>query len=76
MVPEDLKELYRTVFASPDGRQVLADLLARTGVYSVTFVTDNTHETAFKEGQRSVGLFLRSTTTVDDVRDLPTHTEE
>ena len=76
MTPDELKELYRTIFGSPDGRQVLDDLLARTSIYGVTFVADNTHETAFKEGQRSVGLFLRSTTTVDDVRELPTHTEE
>jgi len=76
MKPEELKALYRTVFGSPDGRQVFDDLLARTSVYSVTFKADNTHETAFSEGQRSVGLFLRNMITVDDVRELPTSTEE
>ena len=76
MTPEELKALYRTVFAGPDGQQVFDDILSRPRVYSVTFVSDNTHETAFKEGQRSVGLFLRNMVNVDDVRELPTTTEE
>ena len=76
MTPDELKQAYRSLFASNDGKVVLNDLMARTSVYGVTFTPDNTHETAFKEGQRSVGLFLRSMLTVEDVRDLPTQAEE
>jgi len=76
MTPEELKQAYRTLFASGDGQVVLNDLMARTSVYGVTFTPENTHETAFKEGQRSVGLFLRNMITVDDVRELPTNAEE
>ena len=76
MTPDELRELYRTLFASADGKAVYNDLMARTSVYGVTFTPENTHETAFKEGQRRVGLFLRNMVTVDDVRELPTSTEE
>ena len=76
MTPDELRGLYRTLFASADGQAVYNDLMARTSVYGVTYTADSTHETAFKEGQRSVGLFLRNMVTVDDVRELPTSTEE
>lgn len=40
---------------TPDGREWMWDLLASCGVFSQSYAGD-THDTAFNEGRRSVGL--------------------
>ena len=57
MTPEELKTLYKTVFATDDGVRVLNDMATRFSVHSSTFSTEPT-ETAYREGQRTVVLFL------------------
>ena len=57
MKPEELKILYKTVFATDDGVRVLNDMAQRFCVHSSTFSTEPT-ETAYREGQRTVVLFL------------------
>lgn len=48
----------RELFASPDGRVVLVELLGITGVLATSHVRGDSHDTAFNEGRRSVGLEL------------------
>lgn len=53
-----IKSKYRDVFLDPTrplGREVLHDLLRRTGVFAVS-MRGQTELTAYQEGRRSVGL--------------------
>jgi len=58
--PKDLRATYKSIFESEDGQIILEDLSRRFGVYRTSFVPDS-NETAFREGQRDVLLFLHST---------------
>jgi len=60
MDPKDLRATYKSIFESEDGQIILEDLSRRFGVYRTSFVPDS-DETAFREGQRDVLLFLHST---------------
>tara|TARA_R100001530_G_C4230529_1_gene132535 strand:+ start:112 stop:318 length:207 start_codon:yes stop_codon:yes gene_type:complete len=57
MTPKELRQTYRTVLMSEDGEKVMEDLGARFGLWKSSF-TPNSDETAFREGQRDVVLFL------------------
>jgi hypothetical protein len=59
MNPKELRQTYRTVLMSEDGEKVLEDLGARFGLWKSSF-TPNSDETAFREGQRDVVLFLHN----------------
>jgi len=59
VTPEDTIQLYKTVFGSEDGESILKDLGVRFCEHSSTFSNDP-HETAYREGQRTVLLFIRS----------------
>jgi|TARA_R100001530_G_scaffold81508_1_gene56878 predicted oxidoreductase (fatty acid repression mutant protein) len=61
MTPKELRQTYRAVLMSEDGEKVIEDLSARFGLYTSSF-TPNSDETAFREGQRDVVLFLLSMT--------------
>jgi len=54
------RDAYRMLFDSEDGEIVLDDLEARFHIHGTTFTPDP-HETAFREGQRSVVLWIKST---------------
>lgn len=45
---------YDTIFSTPEGKRVLADLAQRHGVFETVFVPGDPHHTAFREGKRSV----------------------
>ncbi len=45
---------YKTVFDSPDGQMVLADLIKFTNAHEQSFVPGAADETAFHEGMRRV----------------------
>ena len=60
MDPKDLRAAYKSIFESEDGQIILEDLSRRFGAYRTSFVP-NSDETAFREGQRDVLLFLHST---------------
>jgi hypothetical protein len=47
---------YKQTFESLAGQRVLHDLMATCGAMRSSFVKDNSHETAFREGQRNVFL--------------------
>ena len=56
---EDLRAAYKTLLNSKDGQIVMKDLQARYHIHGSTFSIDP-NETAYREGQRTVVLFLLS----------------
>lgn len=54
---KELIKTYKRVFESSDGEEVLEDLKKRCNFHTTSFVNDS-HETAFREGQRSVVLLI------------------
>lgn len=50
------RHLYRSVFATPEGKAVLADLLRFCHIGQLTYVPGNFDNSAFNEGKRRVGL--------------------
>jgi hypothetical protein len=57
---EQLRKDYKIVFGSDEGKRVLEDISIRCHERTTTFNKDNSHETAFLEGQRSMLLFLKA----------------
>tara|TARA_Y100000004_G_scaffold93995_1_gene105269 strand:- start:52 stop:276 length:225 start_codon:yes stop_codon:yes gene_type:complete len=57
---KQLQKDYKIVFGSDEGQRVLDDISKRCHESSTTFSKDNSHETAFLEGQRSVILFIKA----------------
>ena len=55
-----LKEDYKIIFGSEEGQRVLDDISIRCHERTTTFNKDNSHETAFLEGQRSIYLFIKA----------------
>ena len=51
---------YKFVFGSDEGKQILDDLSKRCHEYVTTHAKENSHETAFLEGQRSVLIFIKN----------------
>lgn len=56
----ELKENYKITFNSEQGQKVLNDLEKRCHEFATTFSKDNSHETAFLEGQRSTLIFIKA----------------
>ena len=52
------KEDYETVFSSKAGRRVLSDLMANFHAGRSSHVPGDSHETAFREGERHVVLHV------------------
>jgi hypothetical protein len=59
VTPKELKATYRSALNSDDGKKVLEDLDARFGLWKSSY-TPNSDETAFREGQRDVLLFIHN----------------
>ena len=59
MTPEDLRASYKLVLNSKDGETIIKDMEARFHIHGSTYSVDPT-ETAYREGQRTVVLFLKS----------------
>jgi hypothetical protein len=57
---DQLRNDYKIVFGSDEGKRVLEDISIRCHESSTTFSKDNSHETAFLEGQRSILIFLKA----------------
>jgi|TARA_B110000977_G_C10582134_1_gene300845 hypothetical protein len=56
---KQIREDYKITFGSEEGKRVLEDISIRCHESSTTFSKDNSHETAFLEGQRSISLFIK-----------------
>jgi len=62
-VEKKLKQLqsdYKITFGSDEGKRILDDISIRCHERTTTFSKDNSHETAFLEGQRSILLFIKA----------------
>jgi len=57
---EQLRKDYKIAFGSDEGKRVLEDISIRCHESSTTFSKDNSHETAFLEGQRSISIFIKA----------------
>ena len=57
---QNLKNNYKIIFNSGDGKEILADLEKRCHYHATTNVKGDSHESAYMEGQRSVLLFIKS----------------
>ena len=57
---EQLKKDYKIIFNTDEGKRVLNDLEKRCHEFVSTFSKDNSYETAFLEGQRSVLIFIKA----------------
>ena len=57
---KELKNDYKLTFSSEQGQRVLNDLEKRCHEFVTTFSKDNSHETAFLEGQRSTLIFIKA----------------
>jgi hypothetical protein len=55
---EELKLAYRRTFNTEDGERVLKDLKLRFSFEASTFVPNDPHYSAFKEGQRDAVLLI------------------
>ena len=49
---------YISVFSSPEGKRVLFHLMQTHGILGTCFVEKDSHQSAFKEGERNVVLRL------------------
>jgi len=59
MTPDDLRNAYKHLFDTDDGKIVLDDLQRRFHIHGTVFSTEPT-DTAYCEGQRTVVLFIQS----------------
>ena len=57
---EELRQDYKIIFNTDEGKRVLNDLEKRCHEFVSTFSKDNSYETAFLEGQRSVLIFIKA----------------
>ena len=55
---EKRREDYKTVFASGAGQRVLADLMAQFHIGRSSHMSGDSHETAFREGERHAVLHI------------------
>lgn len=58
MTPDDLRNAYKLLFNTDDGKVVLEDLQRRFHIHGSTFSSEPT-DTAYREGQRTVVLFIQ-----------------
>jgi len=68
---ENLRDAYKMVFNSEDGQRVLEDMAARFHMNASVYSTEPT-DTAYREGQRTVVLFIKSMLTEipDQIKEL------
>ena len=57
---QNLKNNYKIIFNSGEGKVILDDLEKRCHYHSTTNIKGDSHESAYMEGQRSVLLFIKS----------------
>jgi hypothetical protein len=55
----DLRDL-ELIMCQPEGRRLISRILGLSGVFRLSYEKGDTHETAFREGQRNIGNILFS----------------
>lgn len=63
---QQLTAAYKHVFSTEDGKLVLHDLLRSCHALKSSYCRENTHDTAFAEGQRNVALRILGFLNVTD----------
>lgn len=60
VVAEEMREhnMWRDVMNDASGARILRMILEESGIYRTTYVRGDQFDTAFREGQRNVGLWL------------------
>jgi hypothetical protein len=53
-----LTRAWRALEESPGGKMVLGDLLGACGVLEVSHTPGDSHDTAYRDGRRSIGLHV------------------
>tara|TARA_R100000781_G_scaffold101780_1_gene65284 strand:- start:397 stop:612 length:216 start_codon:yes stop_codon:yes gene_type:complete len=59
LTPDQLQILYKEIFTSDSGQKVMEDLGKRFSMNTSTY-TPNSDETVYREGQRSVLVFIHN----------------
>lgn len=59
-------KVYREVFNTPSGKMVLKDLAKFCGQNSPTYVSGDSHASAYREGMRRVFLRIQSLIDLDE----------
>ncbi len=67
-----LVTIYRSVFGTVKGKEILHDLIEKCGLYKTSYVPRDAQGTAFNEGMRSMIMYVIAKLELkpDDVRDL------
>ena len=55
-----LREFYKIIFESDEGKKIMSDLEKRCHYNATTNVVGDSHESAYRKGQRSVLLFIKN----------------
>ena len=65
---KELKIAYGMTFNSEHGKQVLRDLLDNCHVFHTSYIPGNSLDSAFREGERNVGLRILDMLNIDDIK--------
>ena len=57
---EQVKNNYKSIFKTDEGKQVMSDLEKRCHYHTTTNIKGDSHESAYMEGQRSILLFIKA----------------
>lgn len=63
---EAIAAAYSAFFSSPHGMVILLDLQREAGHFQPTFVPNDPHHSAFREGRRSLYLYMLTRASKDD----------
>jgi len=77
-VKEQAKQLqiaYGVTFNSETGKQVLHDLLEFCHIYHSSYMSEAPMDTAFREGERNVGLRILKELKIEDINELQKYAE-
>jgi len=67
---KQLKIAYGITFDSEQGKQVLRDLLEFCHVFHSSYVVERPLDSAFREGERNVGLRILDQLNIDSIDEL------
>ena len=77
-VREQAKQLqiaYGVTFDSESGKQVLRDLLEFCHIFQSSYIPEKGMDTAFREGERNVGLRVLDQLQIRDINELQEYAE-
>jgi len=66
---EQVKNNYKSIFKTDEGKQVMSDLEKRCHYHTTTNIKGDSHESAYMEGQRSILLFIKAMLLTENEKD-------